>query len=101
MSQVAEGICKFDRFLEVDIQLTSTRFAIGYIYSFIAARVFYWALMRFFQHEESRLDHANTGEDIIAALDERQLASDARKPQKTMREWARSMLHKRKNRSSV
>ena len=46
-------------------------FAIGYIYSFIAAGIFYWALMRFFPHQDSMMDHAVTGEDIIAANDEK------------------------------
>ncbi|KAF1966531.1 hypothetical protein BU23DRAFT_486186 [Bimuria novae-zelandiae CBS 107.79] len=44
-------------------------FAIGYIYSFIAAGVFYWGFNRFFPHPESTMDHAETGEDIIAAQD--------------------------------
>jgi nucleobase:cation symporter-1, NCS1 family len=49
-------------------------FAIGYIYSFIAAGVFYVALMRFFPHQESKMDHAVTGEDIISANDERRIS---------------------------
>lgn len=44
-------------------------FAIGYIYSFFAAGVFYWGFNRFFPHEESKMDHAETGEDVIAAND--------------------------------
>jgi NCS1 family nucleobase:cation symporter-1 len=44
-------------------------FNIGYIYSFIAAGVFYWGFNRFFPHTESIMDHAETGEDIIAAND--------------------------------
>jgi nucleobase:cation symporter-1, NCS1 family len=44
-------------------------FNIGYIYSFIAAGVFYWGFNRFFPHTESIMDHAETGEDIIAAQD--------------------------------
>lgn len=44
-------------------------FAIGYIYSFIAAGVFYWGFNRFFPHTESIMDHAETGEEIIAAND--------------------------------
>lgn len=71
-------------------------FAIGYMYSFVAAGVFYWALMRWFPHEESRLDHPNTGEDIIAASDEKQLLSGARKPQRGLRDLIRS----RRNRQS-
>jgi nucleobase:cation symporter-1, NCS1 family len=46
-------------------------FAIGYIYSFFAAGVFYWGFNRFFPHHESMLDHAITGEDIIAANDQK------------------------------
>ncbi|KAK5136691.1 hypothetical protein LTR08_002344 [Meristemomyces frigidus] len=46
-------------------------FAIGYIYSFIAAGVFYWGFMRFFPHPESVMDRADTGEDIIAEADEK------------------------------
>ena len=78
-----------------------TRFAIGYIYSFVAAGMFYWALMRWFPHQESRLEYAITGEDIIAASDEKQLASGARKPQKGLRDLMRSMLNKKNSRSSV
>jgi NCS1 family nucleobase:cation symporter-1 len=44
-------------------------FSIGYVYSFIAAGFFYWAFNRFFPHTESIMDHAETGEDIIAAND--------------------------------
>ena len=44
-------------------------FNIGYIYSFIAAGLFYWGYNRFFPHTESIMDHAETGEDIIAAND--------------------------------
>jgi len=44
-------------------------FNIGYIYSFIAAGLFYWGFNRFFPHTESIMDHAETGEDIIAAND--------------------------------
>ncbi|KAK4499722.1 hypothetical protein PRZ48_010240 [Zasmidium cellare] len=44
-------------------------FAIGYIYSFVAAGVFYWGFNRFFPHLESQMDHPETGEDIIAAND--------------------------------
>jgi NCS1 family nucleobase:cation symporter-1 len=46
-------------------------FAIGYIYSFVAAGVFYWAFMRFVPEQGSRMDHQETGEDIIVANDER------------------------------
>lgn len=48
-------------------------FNIGYMYSFVAAGVFYWAFNRFFPHTESIMDHAETGEDIIAATDEKHL----------------------------
>lgn len=44
-------------------------FAIGYMYSFVAAGLFYWGFNRFFPHTESIMDHAETGEDIIAAND--------------------------------
>ena len=44
-------------------------FNIGYIYSFVAAGVFYWGFNRFVPHTESIMDHAETGEDIIAAND--------------------------------
>ena len=44
-------------------------FSIGYIYSFIAAGVFYWGFNRFFPHTDSIMDHPETGEDIIAAND--------------------------------
>lgn len=51
-------------------QLTITaRFAIGYIYSFFATGVFYYGFNHFFPHLESRMDYAETGEDIIAAND--------------------------------
>lgn len=57
--------------------------------------------MRFFPHEESRLEAPNTGEDIIIASDEKALLSGARKPQRSMRDLVRAMLHKRGNRSDV
>ncbi|KAF2000822.1 hypothetical protein P154DRAFT_545377 [Amniculicola lignicola CBS 123094] len=44
-------------------------FSIGYLYSFVAAGVFYWAFNHFFPHTESIMDHAETGEEIIAAQD--------------------------------
>lgn len=60
-------------------------FAIGYIYSFIASGIFYWLFNRFFPHRESMMDHAVTGEDIIAANDaknvqERRASYVERKP---------------------
>lgn len=57
--------------------------------------------MHFFPHQESRLESPNTGEDIIAASDEKQLLSGARKPQKGIRDYVRAMLHKKSNRSSA
>lgn len=45
------------------------RFSIGYIYSFVSAGVFYWAFNYFVPHSESIMDHPETGEDIIAAQD--------------------------------
>lgn len=44
-------------------------FAIGYIYSFVAAGLFYWLFMKFFPHHESMLNAPDTGEEIIAAND--------------------------------
>jgi len=44
-------------------------FDIGYLYSFISAGVFYWGFNRFFPHTESIMDHPETGEDIVAAND--------------------------------
>jgi nucleobase:cation symporter-1, NCS1 family len=44
-------------------------FDIGYLYSFISAAVLYWGFNRFFPHTESIMDHPETGEDIIAAND--------------------------------
>ncbi|KAG0650443.1 putative permease [Hyphodiscus hymeniophilus] len=44
-------------------------FSIGYVYSFVAAGLFYWVFNRYFPHTESIMDHAETGEDIIAAND--------------------------------
>ena len=44
-------------------------FNIGYIYSFIAAGVFYYGFNHFFPHTESMLDHPITGEDIVVAND--------------------------------
>jgi NCS1 family nucleobase:cation symporter-1 len=44
-------------------------FSIGYIYSFIAAGVFYWGFNWFFPHTESMLTHPETGEERIAAND--------------------------------
>ena len=46
-------------------------FSIGYVYSFVAAGVFYWAFNHFFPHTESMLEQSITGEDIIAAQDEK------------------------------
>lgn len=50
------------------------RFAIGYIYSFFAAGIFYWLFNYFFPHDESKLNAPDTGEDIIAAQDEQNVA---------------------------
>ena len=44
-------------------------FDIGYIYSFLSAGVLYWVFNRLAPHEESKMDHAETGEDVIAAND--------------------------------
>jgi len=64
-------------------------FAIGYIYSFIAAGVFYWALMKFVPAHESMLTAPNTGEEIIAASDEKQIAAGTRKVQRSMWDYLR------------
>jgi NCS1 family nucleobase:cation symporter-1 len=45
------------------------RFDIGYLYSFISAGIFYYGFNHFFPHTESILDHPETGEDIIAEND--------------------------------
>ena len=68
-------------------------FAIGYIYSFIAAGIFY---MKWFPHTPSILSEPNTGEDIIAASDEKQLLAGTRKPQRGLRD----ILRKSRNRQS-
>lgn len=44
-------------------------FAIGYIYSFFSAGIFYWLFNRFAPHHDSKMDHPETGEEIIAAND--------------------------------
>jgi nucleobase:cation symporter-1, NCS1 family len=49
--------------------LTLDSFGIGYLYSFVAAGIFYYGFNKFFPHEESMMDHADTGEEIIAAQD--------------------------------
>ena len=41
------------------------------MYSFVAAGLCYWALMRFAPEQGSRLDHQITGEEILIATDER------------------------------
>ncbi|KAL5114950.1 hypothetical protein ACEQ8H_007197 [Pleosporales sp. CAS-2024a] len=64
-------------------------FAIGYIYSFVAAGVFYWGLMKWFPHSPSMLSEPNTGEDIIAASDQKQLLAGTRKPQKSLMDYLR------------
>lgn len=56
-------------------------FAIGYIFSFVAAGVFYWLFNRLAPHHDSKMDMAETGEDIIAANDARnQEIKAGRKP---------------------
>ena len=57
--------------------------------------------MRFFPHQESILETPNTGEEIIAASDEKQLLSGARKPQRGIRDLVRAMLHKKRDRGSA
>ena len=51
-----------------------TRFSIGYVYSFVASSVFYYAFNRFFPHHDSIMTHAETGEEIIAANDAKNVA---------------------------
>ena len=48
-------------------------FAIGYIYSFVSAGVFYWGFNRFFPHRESMMDHPETGEEIVAENDRKNM----------------------------
>jgi len=52
-------------------------FAIGYIYSFFAAGIFYYGFNRFFPHHESIMDHPETGEEIIAANDAKNMEKRA------------------------
>ncbi|ETN41081.1 uncharacterized protein HMPREF1541_03016 [Cyphellophora europaea CBS 101466] len=49
-------------------------FSIGYVYSFVASSVFYYAFNRFFPHHDSIMTHAETGEEIIAANDAKNVA---------------------------
>lgn len=65
--------------------LIARSFAIGYVYSFVAAGVFYYAFNHFFPHTESMMDHAETGEEIIVAQDlknveKKRLERDGKKP---------------------
>ncbi|KAK4616987.1 uncharacterized protein CLAFUR5_04956 [Fulvia fulva] len=66
-------------------------FAIGYIYSFFSTGVFYWLFNRFFPHHESIMSHAETGEDIIAANDAKNMElrrapyAEGRRPSLIMR----------------
>lgn len=56
-------------------------FNIGYIYSFVAAGVFYWLFNKISPHTESIMDHPETGEDVIAANDAKNVeARRARRP---------------------
>jgi NCS1 family nucleobase:cation symporter-1 len=52
-------------------------FGLGYMYSFFAAGVFYYGFMKFFPHTESMLDHPETGEDIIAQNDAKNMEKRA------------------------
>ena len=52
-------------------------FAIGYLYSYVAAGVFYWAFNKLSPHTDSMLDHPETGEDIIAAQDAKNVEARA------------------------
>lgn len=80
---LASAECNFGRNYTNKLNLVS--FNIGYVYSFVAAGVFYWGFNRFFPHTESIMDHPETGEDIIAANDaknvqERRSSRDERRP---------------------
>jgi len=57
-------------------------FDIGYIYSFVAAGIFYYGFMRFFPHRESEMDFAITGEDIIVAADQKRLQQEHQQKEK-------------------
>ncbi|KAF2848131.1 uracil permease-like protein [Plenodomus tracheiphilus IPT5] len=70
-------------------------FAIGYIYSFFAAGLFYWGLMKWFPHTPSQLEHPITGEDIIAAADEKAIASGERKIQRSFWDLIRGKTARR------
>jgi NCS1 family nucleobase:cation symporter-1 len=54
-------------------------FHIGYVYSFVAAGFFYWLFNRFFPHKESMMDHPETGEEIIAANDAKNMEVKAKR----------------------
>jgi NCS1 family nucleobase:cation symporter-1 len=54
--------------------------------------------MNFFPHTPSQLDHPNTGEEIIAAEDEKKLLSGERKVQRSLMSYIRSP---RRRKSSV
>lgn len=49
-------------------------FAIGYIYSFITAGVFYYLFNVFAPHLESQMDYPVTGEEILMEQDEKNLS---------------------------
>lgn len=53
--------------------------------------------MKYFPHTASQLDHPNTGEEIIVAHDEKELASGARKNQRSMLEYVRSVRNRGSN----
>ncbi|KAI6715600.1 hypothetical protein JHW43_001802 [Diplocarpon mali] len=53
-------------------------FGIGYLYSFVSAGVFYWIFNRFYPHLDSVMDHPETGEEIIRAQDEKNIAARER-----------------------
>ncbi|KAH9877738.1 hypothetical protein J1614_002955 [Plenodomus biglobosus] len=72
-------------------------FAIGYIYSFTAAGLFYWGLMKWFPHTPSQLEQPITGEDIIVASDEKAIASGQRKIQRSMWDLLRGRTARRTN----
>lgn len=59
--------------IECRANLVNHSFAIGYVYSFVAGGVFYWGFNKFFPHQESLLDHPETGEEIIAEQDARNI----------------------------
>jgi NCS1 family nucleobase:cation symporter-1 len=89
------SICEFPISWYTSLVLIVHSFAIGYIYSFLASGIFYWGLMKWFPHRPSQLDYAITGEDIIAASDEKAIASGERKVQRSIWDLMRGKTARR------